>query len=102
MTLPGSPFLAWQGPDLCLDGVNLRELVRQHGSPLYVYSRQAMLAALAPYQKALQGREHLICYAVKANSNLAVLQTFAQAGRARTSPGDGRGRGRRCVPAVGR
>ncbi len=80
MTLPGSPFLAWQGPDLCLDGVNLRELVRQHGSPLYVYSRQAMLAALAPYQKALQGREHLICYAVKANSNLAVLQTFAQAG----------------------
>jgi len=80
MTLPGSPFLVWQGPDLCLDGVNLRELVRQHSSPLYVYSRQAMLAALAPYQKALQGREHLICYAVKANSNLAVLQTFAQAG----------------------
>lgn len=80
MTLPGAPYLAWQGPDLCLDGVNLRELVRQHGSPLYVYSRKAMLAALAPYQKALQGRSHLICYAVKANSNLAVLQTFAQAG----------------------
>lgn len=80
MTLPGSPFLAWQGPDLCLDGVNLRELVRQHGSPLYVYSRRAMLAALQPYQQALQGRPHLICYAVKANSNLAVLQTFAQAG----------------------
>ena len=80
MTLPGSPFLAWQGPDLCLDGVNLRELVREHGSPLYVYSRRAMLAALQPYQQALQGRPHLICYAVKANSNLAVLQTFAQAG----------------------
>jgi diaminopimelate decarboxylase len=80
MTLPGSPFLAWQGPDLCLDGVNLNELVRAHGSPLYVYSSQAMLAALAPYQQALNGREHLICYAVKANSNLAVLQTFAQAG----------------------
>ena len=79
-TLPGSPFLAWQGPDLCLDGVKLHELARQHGGPLYVYSRQAMLAALAPYQRALQGREHLICYAVKANSNLAVLQTFAQAG----------------------
>ncbi len=80
MTLPGSPFLAWQGPDLCLDGVNLNALAREHGSPLYVYSRAAMLAALAPYQKALQGRQHLICYAVKANSNLAVLQTFAQAG----------------------
>lgn len=80
MTLPGSPFLAYRGPDLCLDDVSLRELAQQHGAPLYVYSRRAMLAALAPYQRALQGRPHLVCYAVKANSNLAVLQTFAQAG----------------------
>ena len=80
MTLPGSPFLSWRGQDLFLDDIKLSDLVRQHGSPLYVYSRRAMLAALAPYQRALQGRPHLICYAVKANSNLAVLQTFAQAG----------------------
>ncbi|MES2089898.1 MAG: diaminopimelate decarboxylase [Pseudomonadota bacterium] len=80
MTLPGSPFLAFRGPDLFLDDVRLSDLVRQHGSPLYVYSRRAMLAALAPYQKALTGRPHLVCYAVKANSNLAVLQTFAKAG----------------------
>ena len=39
-----------------------------------------MLAALAPYQRALRRRPHLICYAMKANSSLAVLQTFAQAG----------------------
>ena len=39
-----------------------------------------MLAALSAYQQALVGRDHLICYAVKANSSLAVLQTFAQAG----------------------
>ncbi|MDE2431923.1 MAG: diaminopimelate decarboxylase [Burkholderiales bacterium] len=80
MTLPGSPFLAYRGPDLYLDDVRLGDLAEQHGTPLYVYSRRAMLAALAPYQRALQGRPHLICYAVKANSNLAVLQTFAQAG----------------------
>ncbi|MBC7700204.1 diaminopimelate decarboxylase [Aquabacterium sp.] len=80
MTLPGSPFLAYRGPDLFLDDVRLSGLVREHGSPLYVYSRRAMLAALAPYQKALKDRAHLICYAIKANSNLAVLQTFAQAG----------------------
>ena len=80
MTLPGSPFLSWRGPDLYLDEVRLADLARQHGTPLYVYSRRAMLAALAPYQRALQGRKHLVCYAVKANSNLAVLQTFAQAG----------------------
>ena len=80
MTLPGSPFLAYRGPDLFLDDVRLSDLVREHGSPLYVYSRRAMLAALAPYQRALKGRPHLVCYAIKANSNLAVLQTFAQAG----------------------
>ena len=80
MTLPGSPFLSWRGPDLYLDDVRLADLARQHGTPLYVYSRRAMLSALAPYQRALHGRKHLVCYAVKANSNLAVLQTFAQAG----------------------
>ncbi len=80
MTLPGSPFLSWRGPDLYLDDVRLADLAGQHGTPLYVYSRRAMLAALAPYQRALQGRKHLVCYAIKANSNLAVLQTFAQAG----------------------
>ena len=80
MTLPGSPFLAYRGDDLYLDDIKLRDLTQQHGTPLYVYSKRAMLAALAPYQKALQGRAHLVCYAVKANSNLAVLQTFAQAG----------------------
>lgn len=80
MTLPGSPFLAYRGPDLFLDDVRLGDLVQKHGSPLYVYSRRAMLAALAPYQSALEGRAHLVCYAIKANSNLAVLQTFAQAG----------------------
>ena len=40
----------------------------------------AMLAALASYTRALQWRQHLLCYAMKANSTLAVLQTFAQAG----------------------
>jgi diaminopimelate decarboxylase len=80
MTLPGSPHLSFQGSDLCLEGVKLADLARDHGSPLYVYSKAAMLGALTPYQKALQGRQHLICYAVKANSNLSVLRTFAEAG----------------------
>ena len=39
-----------------------------------------MLAALGGYQRALAGRDHLICYAMKANSTLAVLQSFARAG----------------------
>ena len=78
--LPGAPHLAREDTQLCLDGHSLDALARQFGTPLFVYSRQAMRAALAAYQRALVGRKHLICYAMKANSNLAVLQTFAQAG----------------------
>jgi diaminopimelate decarboxylase len=80
MRLPGAPHLAYRGPELQLEGCSLSDLAKQFGTPLYVYSRSAALQALAPYQSALQGRDHLVCYAVKANSNLAVLQTFAQAG----------------------
>ena len=80
MTLPGSPQLAYRGNELFLEDCALTALAQRFGTPLYAYSRSAMLAALAAYQRALAGRDHLICYAMKANSNLAVLQTFAQAG----------------------
>ena len=80
MTLPGSPQLAYRGTDLFLEGCSLADLARRFGTPLYVYSRGAMLDALSGYQRALAGRDHLLCYAMKANSSLAVLQTFAQAG----------------------
>ena len=81
MTLPGSPFLARDDAGrLTLDGHALADLARQHGTPLYVYSRRAMQAAAHAYQQALAGRPHLVCYAMKANSSLAVLQTFAAAG----------------------
>jgi len=78
--LPGTPFVARRGAELTLEGHALAELARRFGTPLFVYSRGAMLAALAAYQRALEGRPHLICYAMKANSSLAVLQTFATAG----------------------
>jgi diaminopimelate decarboxylase len=80
MTLPGSPHIAYRGDELFIEGCSLAELARRFGTPLYVYSRTSMLAALAAYQRALIGRDHLICYAMKANSSLAVLQTFAQVG----------------------
>jgi len=80
MKLPGAPHLAYCDDTLTLDGCGLPDLAERFGTPLYVYSRTAMLAALAAYQSALEGRAHLVCFAVKANSSLAVLQTFAQAG----------------------
>jgi diaminopimelate decarboxylase len=80
MTLPGSPHITYRGEQLFIEECTLNNLAQRFGTPLYVYSQAAMLNALQGYQQALVGRDHLICYAVKANSNLAVLQTFARAG----------------------
>jgi diaminopimelate decarboxylase len=79
-TLLGAPFLAWRSKRLEFEGHALDALAHQHGTPLFVYSRAAMRHSLASYTQALSGRRHLICYAMKANSSLAVLQTFAEAG----------------------
>jgi diaminopimelate decarboxylase len=80
MSLPGAPYLARHGADLRLDGCSLDALAREFGTPLYVYSQRAMLDAAAAYHRALVGRAHLLCYAMKANPSLAVLQTFLRAG----------------------
>jgi diaminopimelate decarboxylase len=80
MTLPGSPHIAYRDDELFIEGCSVAELGRRFGTPLYAYSRASLLGALAAYQRALAGRDHLICYSVKANSTLAVLQTLARAG----------------------
>lgn len=79
-TLAGAPFVATQHNALYLEGVKLADLAAQHGTPLFVYSKAAMLSALAAYQRGFAGRKARICYAMKANSSLGVLQVFAQAG----------------------
>ena len=79
-TLAGAPFVATQNNDLYLESVKLADLAHEHGTPLFVYSKAAMLNALAAYQRGFAGRNARICYAMKANSSLAVLQVFAQAG----------------------
>src|SRR6218665_3966071 len=78
--LPGRPHIAYRGETLYIENVSLDALARQHGTPLFVYSKAAMLAALAAYQRGFAGRKAQICYAMKANSTLAVLQLFARAG----------------------
>jgi diaminopimelate decarboxylase len=78
--LPGAPHVHYRGDQLCVEEVPLAELARTHGTPLFVYSRAAMLQALAAYQRGFAGRKAKICYALKANSSLAILQTFAREG----------------------
>jgi len=79
-TLAGQPHLAYRGNELCIEDVRLADLARQYGTPLFVYSKASMLSALAAYQRGFAGRKAQICYAMKANSSLAVLQLFARAG----------------------
>ena len=78
--LAGSPFVARPNKDLLIEQVELSALAKTFGTPLFVYSKASMLSALAAYQRGFAGRNARICYAMKANSSLAVLQVFAQAG----------------------
>ncbi len=72
--------MAYHGAELQVEDVRLSQLAAEHGTPLFVYSKASMLAALAAYQRGFAGRHAQICYAMKANSSLGVLQVFAAAG----------------------
>jgi diaminopimelate decarboxylase len=60
--------------------VSLESLAKRFGTPLYVYSADQIVERLSLFQQALKGREHLVCYAVKANSALAILKLLADRG----------------------
>ena len=66
--------------ELLAGDVSLLALAGEYGTPLYVYSRQAIEATWQRFAQALAGREARICFAVKANSNLAILGLFARLG----------------------
>jgi diaminopimelate decarboxylase len=65
---------------LCAEQVPLAEIARLHGTPCYVYSRAAIERAYREFGDELAGRPSLVCYSVKANSNLAVLGVLARLG----------------------
>lgn len=62
------------------ENVSFQELAEEYGTPLYVYSQAALDQAFAAYQNAFSELNPLICYAVKANSNLSILRHFAKLG----------------------
>ncbi len=65
---------------LYAEGVSLAEIARQYGTPCYVYSRNAIESSWSAFDSSLTAHKHLVCYAVKANSNLAVLNILARLG----------------------
>ena len=79
-SLPGAPYVAYRDNELYVEQLRLSDLAQTHATPLFVYSKAAMLHALGAYQRAFAGRNARVHYAMKANSSLAILQLFAQAG----------------------
>lgn len=78
--LAGDPHFHYQNGVLHAEGVALDTLAAQLGTPLYVYSRAALRQAWHSYSDAIGSRSVLVCYGMKANSNLAVLKEFARLG----------------------
>jgi diaminopimelate decarboxylase len=70
----------YQNNQLYAEGVPLATIAEQFGTPCYVYSRATLEQNFLAYQNAQNSHEHMICYAVKANSNIAVLNVLAQLG----------------------
>ncbi len=65
---------------LCCEDVDLEAVAARHGTPLYVYSRATIERHWHAFDSVFTGHDHLVCYAVKANSNLAVLALLARLG----------------------
>ncbi len=70
----------YHNSELYCDGVSLSGLAQQHGTPLYVYSAKTILDHYTRLDAGMAGTDHLVCFAMKANSNLAVLNLLAKAG----------------------
>lgn len=73
-------YFNYQGDTLFAEQLSVAELAKTHGTPLYIYSRATIERHWRAFDDAVKGHKHLICYAVKANSNLAVLNLMARMG----------------------
>jgi diaminopimelate decarboxylase len=78
----GSPSAAfdYRGGELCAERVPLARIAALFGTPCYVYSRAAVEGNYRAFDRSLAGLPHLVCYAMKANGNLALLDLLARAG----------------------
>src|SRR5438132_246467 len=73
-------YFPYRHGQLCCEMLPLTKLADAVGTPAYVYSKAALLASYAAYDHAFKDVPHLVCYSIKANSNLAVISTLAKAG----------------------
>jgi len=79
-TPAGFPHFHYQDGELYVEQVALATLAQKLGTPVYIYSKAALVAAWESYAQAIGDHQVLVCYGMKANSNLAILQAFARLG----------------------
>jgi diaminopimelate decarboxylase len=75
-----SDYFHYRQDQLYVENIPLADIAQHFGTPCYVYSRAALTDAYRRFDAAFAGRDHLICYAVKANPNIAVLHLLARMG----------------------
>lgn len=73
-------YFGYHGGGLRAEAVSLARIAEEFGTPCYIYSRAALTDGWREFDAAFASRDHLVCYAVKANSSLAVLNLFARLG----------------------
>lgn len=73
-------FFHYRQDSLYAEEVPLGEIAERFGTPCYVYSRAALTTSFSQFEDALAGRDHLVCYAIKANPSLAIISLFARMG----------------------
>jgi diaminopimelate decarboxylase len=73
-------FFGFKDSDLYAESVKITDIASQYGTPLYVYSKATLTKHVQAFEAALKSRKHLVCFAVKACSNLAVLNLMAKLG----------------------
>ena len=70
----------YRNGQLFAEDVAVADIARTYGTPTYVYSRATLERHWHAFNDAFGNQPHLVCYAVKANSNLAILNLFARVG----------------------
>ena len=71
---------AYKGGALHAEGVPVSQLAEEYGTPLYVYSHEALVSQFRKFDEAFAEVPHLICFAMKSNSNIAILRLFSEMG----------------------
>ena len=73
-------YFNFKGPDLYAEEIKATDLAKEYGTPLYVYSKATLHRHMNAFEDSLKDKKHLVCFAVKACSNLAVIHEMAKLG----------------------